>query len=85
MQFLDLSKPDEVDGIPTRLDALPWALRVLDWERAFDLLRVGWCYHVGGQIGPRRVTVALPNLSGLSHLDQERAVVAAALRARGEG
>jgi hypothetical protein len=39
--LLDLSAPALRDGIPERLDALPWALAVLGWGDGYTTTRYG--------------------------------------------
>jgi hypothetical protein len=39
--YLDLSAPALRDGIPERLDALPWALAVLGWGDGYTTTRYG--------------------------------------------
>lgn len=87
--LLDLSAPTLRDGVPERMDALPWALAVLGWFNApAPSLTFGW---VGGgcPVWPSRDDAAsLPDvdrldLSGLTDNEASRAVVAAALRQRG--
>jgi hypothetical protein len=74
---LDLSRPDVVDGVPVRLDALGWALGVLGWDRLPEnTFGATWDVWRGGA----RFSVFPPDLSGLSGDDASRAVVAAALR-----
>ena len=91
---LDLSRPDERDGIPVRLDVLPWALAVLakrvgiaidDIDAIRPNLRPGaetWSvYGFGG----RCVTILTPEDPGWEDYDpadphQPRRIVAAVLR-----
>ena len=89
VECLDLSAPPERDGIPERLDALPWALAVL-------AKRVGWSGDIGAfwwsddgsagfasDDGPDAVRFFVqiwPDTIGLSPADATRAIVAQALR-----
>lgn len=73
--YLDLSRPDVVDGADVRLDALGWALGVLGWV---CVERVGEAFRIVGRDPTRGAP--WPDLSGLSDDAASRAVVAAALR-----
>jgi hypothetical protein len=63
--LLDLSAPALRDGVPERLDALPWALAVLGWREAPTVVAGSW---------------PGVDVSGLSPDEASRAVVAASLR-----
>lgn len=79
--FLDLSRPDVVDGVPVRLDALGWALGALGWATApVYMAALGWVRSVPGVRGMLPVGFASLDVAGLSDDDASRAVVAAALR-----
>ena len=71
--LLDLSAPALRDGIPERVDALPWALAVLGWPHVE--IDDGWCDN-GCSPGFPCDT----DLSGFTTDEASRAVVAAALR-----
>jgi len=71
--LLDLSAPALRDGIPERLDALPWALAVLGWPHVE--IDDGWCDN-GCSPGFPCDT----DITGLTPDEASRAVVAAALR-----
>ena len=89
VECIDLSAPPERDGIPERLDALPWALAVL-------AKRVGWSGDIGAfwwsddgsagfasDDGPDAVRFFVqiwPDTIGLSPADATRAIIAQALQ-----
>lgn len=87
---LDLSRPDVVDGVPARLDALGWALGVLGWKSNHVIAESGGGTHrrsiyIDGNWGVSdgsRITdyADIYDTAGLSDDDASRAVVAAALR-----
>jgi hypothetical protein len=80
--LLDLSAPALRDGIPERMDALPWALAVLGWLEAPTLD----CYGYVAPVHRRWPNATTPprwsdlDLAGLTPDEASRAVVAAALR-----
>lgn len=96
-KFVDLSAPDQRDGLDVRLDAFPWALRVLHrdaafvvrengdewWLRRFDGTRCeGAFIHADPHVLTGFRLDAIPDRTGLSPKNQYRAIVAAALQAR---
>jgi hypothetical protein len=79
---LDLSAPALRDGIPERLDALPWALAVLGWREAptigdFGYVAPLYVTRIDASDAPRWSDL---DLTGLTPDEASRAVVAAALR-----
>jgi len=87
--LLDFSAPAIREGLPVRLDALPWGLRVLGWAPKYFINGAGTLtLGNGAVVGPRdkgHVTIEVdpwPDLSNLSPDDASRAVVVAALKAR---
>jgi hypothetical protein len=80
--LLDLSEPAVRDRLPSRLDALPWALAVLGWREAPTVGKFGY---VAPLYTARPDAVDFPrwsdlDLAGLAPDEAQRAVVAAALR-----
>lgn len=89
--LLDISAPALRDGIPERLDVLPWALGVLGWKweevtpyGCREFVPPEWGGADPAKAGRWRVQYNRGvDLSDLTDDDSARAVVAAALRQRG--
>lgn len=89
--FVDASAPELRDGLPVRLDALPWLLRVLGWPRLGFIngamtLTVEINKMVVGPEIAKHTTHAVqpwPDLTNLTPNEAARAVVVAAIVARG--